>query len=199
LKKILLKMLVAAVALCAAPATAMVFSWSFTPDSDNFGSQTPISGFIFNLKEGVNNGSLLTASVTQSPFLIPTGRHDFQGASLLIGDFFVEGGEITYSNARFTFRGSEILFGGAMGIANPGPGFSPRLSFGTTSAFSTSGMFYNLVVPDDDLIGDLLEDPNFFPGVPETANWILLIMGFGFVGSSLRRNRNARAKAIYSR
>ena len=99
--------------IVATPAKALTFSWNFvtTGDSDNPGET--VSGLIWGLQEGFNNGSDVHASVTSTPTDdLEGGVWDFYTTTPPLGiAFVVTGGVLTYANAGFTLDGASP-FGG---------------------------------------------------------------------------------------
>ena len=95
--------------LAATPSEALTFSWSFvtTPDSDNPGET--VSGLIWGLHEGSNDGSGVSVSVTSTPTGELKGLDwDFYSTlGLPAGSsaFTVSGGVLTYANAAFLING----------------------------------------------------------------------------------------------
>jgi hypothetical protein len=129
----------------------------------------------------------------------PDGLHVVQNS------FFVAGGLGAVTNAVLTTHAVHVTLNepvflqvrlqsnaGAIGAA----GFA-QTDFGGSFKFPTDGVF---ILPDGVTAnaGDYLVDNRFIDplapaqGVPEPAAWALMLLGFGFAGSSLRRVRADR-------
>jgi hypothetical protein len=100
--------------IAATPSKALTFSWSFvtTGDSDNPGET--VSGLIWGLQEGFNNGSDVHASVTSTPTnALLGGGWEFVTTMPPFGLAFIvnEDGDLIYANAGFgRFGDQELLF-----------------------------------------------------------------------------------------
>ncbi len=142
--------------MAATPSKALTYSWSFvtTGDSDNPGET--VSGLIWGLQEGFNNGSDVHASVTSTPTgELLGGGWEFVTTMPPFGMAFeVTGGVLTYANAGFKRGDHELLFS-----LNDVSGYSsPKLDdqediwwyagFDDTTAFTPKAYYeLNLQVP----------------------------------------------------
>jgi hypothetical protein len=102
--------------MTATPSKALTFSWSFVTSGDSDDPGETVSGLIWGLQEGFNNGSDVHASVTSTPTgELLGGVWEFYTTMPPLGIAFeVSGGVLTYANAGF--------------VLGPGLG-SPQLIF----------------------------------------------------------------------
>lgn len=164
----------------SAPAAALTLNWSFVPAIDSSGSFAAIKGTVSGLAEGNNSGDLIQAFITASPFADALGgAYDYQyspGAGLA---FVVTGGIVTYADAVFAHDGIRLYLADTAGAGKAG--LTARLDGPSLGEYAISDAA-----------------PRFTPlaagSVPEPANWVLLIAGFGLTGAALRRRTALHAR-----
>ena len=91
----------------ALPANALTFNWSFVTTGDSDDPGETVSGLIWGLQEGFNNGSDVHASVTSTPTGdLVGGVWDFYTTTPPSGTaFVVTDSVLTYANAGFILNG----------------------------------------------------------------------------------------------
>jgi hypothetical protein len=142
---------------------------------------------------GINGsltGNTLTTMCTPGPgCLSPQQSSNYSGSfdkllgpmNLVDGDNVFSFGSI-YSGGMFSgiisnnggmLSGRELSF--SMQSCSPGqPGVGCQVTFGSTPLFAVSG------------------------GVPEPASWALMLIGFGAIGSAMRRRRLTTARVAFA-
>lgn len=139
-------------------------------------------------------GSLLTGAGF-SGITTPSTDGVYTGTELLTGlanvapaDLFAHYSSIPSQGVAPTgtftdFLGNQVTLYSQLNVANY-PGGGQRFSYISTS-FSPSGGDVDIDDPDPPIPG----------GVPEPATWAMMILGFGFVGLSMRRRRGVERRA----
>lgn len=92
------------------PSKALTFNWSFKTSGASDDPDKTISGLIWGLQEGFNNGSDVHATVTSTPTDdLEGGVWDFYTTMPPSGiAFVVSGGVLTYANAGFILGGLSL-------------------------------------------------------------------------------------------
>lgn len=120
----------------------------------------------------------------------PAGSGDFTDTF----DFFLPTGTVlnaAISTSSLTFTG--ISFNGVAGTVSNDPG----LHVGNVgSVFVNQGHTQELIITGNGVsTSGWSGTATFTPGVPEPAEWALMIIGFGSAGAMLRRRRSAAVAA----
>ena len=109
-------------------------------------------------------------------------------------------------DAAIRAAGVEVLAAGyaaqifGLTLTQVGGGFALDYSYGSAWAGTTGTYGFNLPTGLFEVIGPLADqrflfdsNGNLVPGVPEPGTWAMMLLGFGFVGFTLRRQRKVAA------
>lgn len=204
----------AAVLVAAAPTAVAAQSYdssptvAFTYGKDNGNAYTPANAVVLT---GSGSELALRAHV---PFVAAnstggTGTYVFGLGSAVSFDFSVFGTAIQGANVTITnlLTGDDATFSAAvLGNlqSNGAIQGSQQLGFGflNGSIFSSENINFNAnqnntfrinLSGGGQSISALAQIGSGAPAVPEPGTWLMMLVGFGFVGASMRHARNAKA------
>ena len=174
-------------------------------NKQSFLDQYAIGSVLDLYRYGANGGTTTidwTTSATDKYFSINGGASAFEGkASFAKGTFNGDGDQASHWRAPT----ASPFCSGLVGIMNPYlcDGTGAIITSQDLGAFDAIG--WNLNV-------DVLAHPEYafttkdaylqyqasLPGVPEPANWALIIGGFGFIGGAMRRRRTTTVRVTFA-
>ena len=189
----------------AAPASAAI-NFTFGPGGsapstgfvviDNFDTDAGISGNGFEIKTPPADGNgAPPASSDGSAYLsvLAGGSATINFAKPVSGFQFDWGSIDSYNTLEISSpSGDETIIPGSMNFMNPANG--NQVAAGTNGLFTVIGApgqkFTSITLTSSQ---NSFEIDNLATGVPEPANWALMIVGFGAIGAMSRRRRASGA------